>query len=516
MTADEVVRRLRAFEAGKPLPRGETLRFMRLPEAQTLILAFVKMGGESTPWGVAYGCPGQKPQILTIPEPRTRSDVAEMVLKFAPTLLTHLNHPQFSLSGPDPSTTVPNFQVWLPNLSHLEMLHYLAYAYTFSKFGEASRVTRLNQVGHACGWLFREAQRPGQMITMVATEVLKQAYTFPAETVRLGHLGYLLEWLQTRGGLDARIRAAAEAERTSIATSIDPAVERDELAPYVEMYNDARTNADDARQERATRRIARILTEELERRFKLTERAISALKSDKRRENRGVSELMAFSMGEHRLQYRHVEAKIDDREDGPAFRPSPETDRHPSAAGSRFFVHEASQELSDVLLVHDDRELQAELIAQGEAISGTILEVRDEGDRRKMIPVWTVQSNGELPLRLKEDAELCVLQLPARKVRIRHIERTSDMRYRFEVEVTSLKKESSDGRTPAANNQKLKGKHVVLVKPSMDGVARRRSMLIWKRDVPGAWLTHRVPKTRAADLPADVAEDLRSIEGTKQ
>jgi hypothetical protein len=87
------------------------------------------------------------------------------------------------------------------------------------------------------------------------------------------------------------------------------------------------------------------------------------------------------------------------------------------------------------------------------------------------------------------------------------------MRYRFELEVTNLKKEANDGRTLAANNPKLKGKSVVLVKPSMDGIARRRSQLVWKRDVPGAWLTHRVPTTRDADLPKDVAEDLGSIEG---
>jgi hypothetical protein len=43
MTADEVVRRLRAFECGKPMPRGETLRVSRVPDEQAMILAFVKM-----------------------------------------------------------------------------------------------------------------------------------------------------------------------------------------------------------------------------------------------------------------------------------------------------------------------------------------------------------------------------------------------------------------------------------------------------------------------------------------
>lgn len=513
MTADEVVRRLRAFEAGKPLPRGETLQVHRLPNEQVLILAFVKMGGESAPWGVAFGRPGRKPEILTTPEPRTRDDVAEMAVKFAPTLLTHLNHPQFSPWGPSPEATIPPFQVWLPNASHVEMLHHLAYAYTFTKFGAGSRSIRLNQLGHACGWLFRESQRPGQMIVMVGTEALTSAYTFPAETTRQGHLGFLLGWLETKGGRDARMAAAGEAERQSVATSLDPAVERDELLPDVDLYNEARTAKDTGRMEKGARRIHKILSEELQRRFALTERAIGALRADRRRENLGLSVLVRASLDEHRLQYRRIEQKIDDHDDGPAFRPSPETDRHPSAAGSRFYVQEASQELHDHLLVHDDRELQAALVGAGEAVAGKIVSVRDEGDGRKTIPVWVVESNGDLPLRLREDSSLCVVGLPKRELQIREIERTDSGRYRFELVVTKLLTQPRDDSTvlPAAS-PKLKGRRVVLVKPSMDQIARRRSYLVWKRDGPGAWLTHRVPRVPEVDVPEEVAEDLKSLD----
>ncbi len=518
MTADEVVRRLRAFEYGKPMPRGETLRVSRLPDEQMMILAFVKMGGESSPWGIAFGRPGKRPEILTTPEPRTRDDVAEMVAKLGPALLTHLNHPQYSPWGPSPDTQVPPFQVWLPNASHLEMLHHLAYAYTFTKFGAASRFTRLNQIGHACGWLFREAQRPGQTITMVATEALTEAYTFPAETTRQGHLGFLLAWLQTKGGRDARARAAADAERESVSTNLDPAVERDELAPDIEIYNEARSSGDADRLDLATRRIHKMLTEELLRRYRLTEQAIAALKADRRRENRGLDLLVKASLDEHRLQYRRIEREIDDKDDGPAFRPSPETDRYPPAAGSRFYVHEASQELRDQLLIHDDRELQAELGAGGAAIAGTIIDVWDEGEGKKTIPVWVVESNGELPLRLREDSTLCVVGLRDRQLRVRGIERTEDMRYRFELVVTKLVTvpRDNDGSVLPATSPKLKRQRVVLVKPSMDQIARRRSFLIWKRDVPGAWLTHRVPKVPAADLPVEVAEDLTALDAKRK
>ncbi|HPW20030.1 MAG TPA: hypothetical protein PLE61_04370 [Vicinamibacterales bacterium] len=513
LTADQVVRRLRAFEQGKPLPSGETLRVQRLPDEQILILVFVRMGGESAPWGIAYGRPGRKPDILTTPEPRTRDAVAEMVAQLAPTLLTHLNHPKYSHWGPDPDTKLPPFQVWLPNRSHLEMLHHLAYAYTFTKFGERSRHVRLNQLGHACGWLFREAQRPGQTITMAATDVLTEAYTFPAETTRQGHLGFLLAWLQTRGSREARMAAAAAAEEQSIATTIDPTEERDELVPGLETYNTARAAKNMPGMEKAARMIRRVLVEELGRRFDLTERAIAVLHADKRRENRYLDDLMEASLDEHRRQFRRIERQVDDAEDGPAFRPSPETDRHPSAAASRYYVSEASEELRDHLLVHDDRELQAELVAAGEAIAGRIVEVRDEGEGRKTIPVWVVESNGALPLRLREDSALCVVGLPGRELRIRNIERTPDLRYRFELQVTKLLHgpHDNDGSVLPAASPRLKRRTVVLVKPSMHQIGRRRSFLVWKRDVPGAWLTHRVPKVPEVDLPKEIGEDLTAI-----
>ena len=49
----------------------------------------------------------------------------------------------------------------------------------------------------------------------------------------------------------------------------------------------------------------------------------------------------------------------------------------------------------------------------------------------------------------------------------------------------------------------------------MDQIARRKSYLIWKKDTPGAWLTHEVPRVHDADLPDDVGENLDEMRGTK-
>jgi hypothetical protein len=513
MTVDEVVRRLRAFEKSRALPRGETLRVRRLPDETVLVLAFVRMGGESAPWGIAFGPPGSVPEILTVPEPRTRDDVAAMAARFAPALLSHVHHPQHSGYGPDPDARLPEFQVWLPNDAHVEMLHHLAYAYTFARLGDPSRVPRLQALGRACGWLFREAQRPGQTIVMSAARQLTECYTFPAETTRQSHTGFLLAWLRAGGDGETRAAAAAEAEQQSISTNLDPAFERDELAPYVEMYDQARAASEGEQMGRAARRIHKLLSEELRRRFEVTVATLSMLRKDRRKENRGLEVLAHESMAEHRFQYRRLERGQDNPEDGPAFTPSPETDRHPSAAGSRYYVQEASQALRDTLLVHDDRELQAELVATGQAVAGTILDVRDEGEGRRTRPVWVVESTGELPLRVRVDSELCVVGLRDRQVRVRSIEKTANQRYRFEVEVVGLPTvpRGNDGSVLSANDPRHKRHRVVLVAPSMDQIARRKSRLIWKRDVPGAWLTHSVPRVTEADLPDEIAENLDGI-----
>src|SRR5437870_4708194 len=233
------------------------------------------MGGESAPWGIAHGLSGTKPTILTVPEGRNRTLVADMAAEFAPALLRHLRHPDYDRASPKSPDDIGTLrQLWLPNGTHLDMLHFIAYAYTFARVGERDRAKTLNKLGRAAGWLFREAKRPGQQSVMVASEALQAAYTFPAEDVRQAHLGFLLAWLETKGGREARLRAAQEAEQMAVATSLDPPVERDYLQAAVDDWNEAERNNDARARSRHATAIEATLRSELERRFELTERAI--------------------------------------------------------------------------------------------------------------------------------------------------------------------------------------------------------------------------------------------------
>src|SRR5438128_12136648 len=133
-----------------------------------------------------------------------------MILAVAPGVLSFMRQPGRAHPLPtDWPDLAPIRQIWLPNSSHLDMLHHLAYAYTFTQAGSDSATLRA--VGRLCSWLFREAHRPGEQHVAVATAALRQAFTFPAQLSRQGHLGYLLAWLATNGGRSEQQAAAEEA-----------------------------------------------------------------------------------------------------------------------------------------------------------------------------------------------------------------------------------------------------------------------------------------------------------------
>jgi hypothetical protein len=264
---------------------------------------------------------------------------------------------------------------------------------------------------------------------------------------------------------------------------------------------------------REAARIEDILSEELTRRFELVERAIAVIRADKRRVNAGVDDLEKASNQELWYQFLRMERSSDAEDDGPAFVASPETDRYPAAASSRYFVHEASEELRLAALIHDDPELQEEAIAEGEAVRGKIIAVRDEDPGRKLVAVWTIEAPDVAPLRVREGTWLCVAGLPQRTVTVRRIDPAGEGTLHIEVEVIGLKTKPRDGRSAvlASDDPRLKGKEVTLVPSSTEGMLRRKSQKIWSRETPGAWLTHSKPGGPRAELPVEAAEDVDAL-----
>jgi hypothetical protein len=513
MNGHQVVRRLRAFHEGRPLPSGETLHFRVAADRDLLLVAFVRMGGESSPWAIGYMKPGGAPTVLSVPEPRNRDLVADMVARFAPVLLGHLQHPEHSreaVTGPD--HTRPIRQIWLPNPTHLEMFHYLAYAYTFARTGAPERVRLLNAFGRATNWVFQESQRPGQMTAMIATAALRESFTFPAEDVRQGHLGFLLAWLRTAGGRDARLEAAVEAERHSVATALDPALERDELDRLVERRSEAERANNTRARDGLTPRIHAVLEPEIVRRLRLVEQAIQVLRRDRRRLNAGVTQLEAASRSEHWYRCVRIERRLNDAGDGPPIATSPETDRHPAAAASRFFIYEESEDLRYAVLVHDDVEVQADAVADGEAFRGTIVNVQDATfGTARATPIWTIESDDTGPLRLREGSPVCPAGVRGRKGVIQAVDALPSGKRQFQVEIRGWKRARLQEGIPSATDVSLRGRAIVMVAAGAEGLSRAKSRRVWERGVPGAWLTHAVPRGRQSELPPEVADRVEDV-----
>lgn len=485
MNVRDVVRRLEAFAMGRPLPKGSTLHFPR-PSKRDLLLAFVRMGGESSPWGIAWRKGSGAPSLLSVPEPRNRDAVAAMAAEFAPNLLDHLGLGE----EPEPyGRDNPPAPIWLPNPTHVSMLHFLAIAYTFAKKGARERVRSLNGLGRAFTWLFMEAQRPGQLAVLDATEVLRESYTFPSDDVRQAHLGFLLAWLRTKGGVDARLTAAVVAERQSVATSLDPEIERSELESHVEGYRELTKGGASGAEDAGA--IAAVIRRELLRRLDLVAAARASLEGDERDVNPGVTELRALTGRQYEL-YSNREGRLG-QDPTQTFVPSPLTDGSPTVAARSYRVLEASSQRHHALLVHHDAEMQDDAIAAGDAFRGRIKMVLDEGEGRKAIPIWVIDSPGQGPLRLREGSSVCVVGLPKRTAFIRSIKPTKKGR-RIEVEIEGLKtvpKVAVRGvRVIPASDDRHKGQPVAMLNHGPDPMLMLQLSKAFEKGGPGSWLTH--------------------------
>ncbi|MEQ8460189.1 MAG: hypothetical protein RLO52_34150 [Sandaracinaceae bacterium] len=501
MSAIDTAARLRALMDGAPVPLTAALPFPRVDDDERFILAFVRMGGESLPWGVAFGRPGEKPQILTVPEARDRDQVAAMCAQLSGSLDAHLGHPAL-----EPDEAPNDRQLWTPGGAHVEMLHLLALRYGKARHGDPERLHLLHALARACGYLFREHGRPGQMRVFDAARTLRELYALPAEDIRQAHLGFALAWHESPGDAAARRVAARQAERRSVGVSLDPDLENDVLAPLVTRYREA----DGAlAKDRLAARIHEVLAPELTRRFALTERALRLLDADPRPENPCLDTLRTLAGEELEDQYRSPEAKLTNGED--AFILDAETDHAPPGAAARFFAQERSQALLGVL-AHGDPDLVRRLRESGDAIEAEVTQVVDENPGRGKTPVWTLVGSASGPLRLREGAKVCLVGQPKRTGRLRRVEVIDGERH-LELEITGGKTRRGVPNEPDAHDPAHVGRTIQLVAVPYDDKSKQYG--VWKRTGPGAWLTHSVPRPAANPQPRRPIDLLSLVEGLK-
>lgn len=484
-----IAHKLQAWQAGHPVPRYDTIHHAIMPADQTMIVAFVRMAGESRPWGIAWGTVGSETRIESVPDGRVRDDVSLLCAAFAEDLLEHLRVHNWTFNPVPRNPELGDLrQVWLPNGQHVAMLHQLSYTYSQTKFGGENQDI-LRSLGRVAGWMFRDTSRIGNQHVVSASQLLGDSYVFPAQDARTAHLGFQLAWLTTKGDRDARITAATDAEGLTVSPTMDPSLERDDLGEIVGKWQEGRRQGDDVSEHADA--IAAILHPELLRRWELAEQAYEMMASNERPINRGVGELVNQAHAEFWFQHQRIELRLNDPSQGPAFVAHPETDFHGSAAASRYLIHAAADEAFVGYLIHDDPAMFREALDEGRAFESRVVRVYDVGVGRSTVPRWVLRLDPSVPHRLRENARVAPYGSRGHEVTIVELDAT-EIDLFVTIEWTGRKTKPLVGPIMAKPaDDAWVGVDVAFVQSDAASLTQRRSQRVWSAaNGPGAWLTH--------------------------
>jgi hypothetical protein len=262
-------------------------------------------------------------------------------------------------------------QIWLPDPSHLDLLHQMAYAYSSARWPLAD-MRALNRIGRLLNALFLQWQYPAQQTVAVATDVLRSLYTFPSTPARQGHLGFLLEWLNDHGDRTARLAAATVAEERAVSTTIDGGFERRVLAPLLERY------VDSGRGDRASAmQLCSLVEDEVAIRWAITVGALRAVGRDPRPANSGLAELRALS--DESWAELWVRPAARETLGQPVRWRERETDRDAIAAAADMYLREWADQLRREVLAHGDAGVAMDLARRGKGMVGRVT-TRDRAD----------------------------------------------------------------------------------------------------------------------------------------
>ena len=201
-------------------------------------------------------------------------------------------------------------------------------------------------------------------------------------------------------------------------------------------------------------------------------------------------ELEKYS-GERHAEYLENETKI--AQGTKARIASPETDRHSLVAASGYVMLEADHDRYINALIHHDIDLQDDLLTAGDGLRGRIVGIRDESEGRKTRAIWIVEEDWARPLRLRLGDLIVQAGYPKRKAEIRHIfERPTHPR-RFELEIVNGIREGDGPLGHRPLDGRWKRKSVTFLSLGEPGFAYMKRKMLWERDGPGTWLTHKQP-----------------------
>jgi hypothetical protein len=392
-----------------------------------MVIAFLRMAGESLPWAIGWKIADGPARILSVPEPRNRDLVSSMVAEFGDALISHLGIDSIPTDEePMPDERLP--QVWIGGLTDLDMLHLIALRFVRARRGDDALLSRLNFCGRCCHELFDCATNPHRANCVVASQALRTVLVFPTEPIRTTHLGYLLAMIPD-GTLQERLTRAEIAETVAVSTSLAPDIERG-LEPLVTAWN----KGSDAERASAQEALHEILAGELTRRLNCVEEAIQVLGTLNLPVNPSALWLRTRSI--HALsRFREYNRGVVDGK-SPC---SPETDHDPLVAARRFLQRDADEQEAAGDLLHHDSMALSDAVRAGTAIRGDVVNSAEVNIRPRTRRVrLTVQTDDCGPLRLREgDRVRCATDTDSRlRWEIQSIDEIPNGGRRLELQAT--------------------------------------------------------------------------------
>ena len=510
MTMREIVRQLNAARACGPIHRYSTIH-MRIEE-NPMMIAFVRMAGESRPWAMAYGrFLDDEPKILSVPDGRNRLAVGKMCEVLAEDFLEYFRVTGYTWDPINKESTIEESfpQLWVPSARHVEMFHHLQYAFWRVRKGD-DRTQPLTVFARLSGWLFRESTRLGQQAVVDASKLFRESYVFPTDSSSLGHLGACLEWFSEYSDLKEARLAVRKAAELRDSPTLDPELDNKIFAPLIQRRADRAAEGKET--DSIDLQIAHNLAPEVLRRWELVRRAYRVISNDTREVNPGVHELTSSTLQSFYSQFQRIEENMQDPDMGPAYTQHPETDFHGSAAASNYFVMTAADTAYIAKLVHYDEELQAEALASGKAFMADVISVQNAGTGRTTTPIWRLRVQVGEKLRIREGERYSPLAEALHGILVRSVEIIDSENLEIVVEWTERKTVPLEHPISARPIElEWVGHRLMFVPKDGSEFDKSKSRAVWNAaGGPGAWLTHGSAPTK---IEPTIVDDITQLTG---
>jgi hypothetical protein len=383
--------RVLAAETGRAQPI-RTVRHVHLSQ-RPLVFVPLQLAGEAcAPLAAIVGDDPDKPHLLTVHEPRDRTQRFEFAAALAEIVLAYIDG--YTTAEPEPGAPYPDApQLLVPNVGGVTFTRLLGRSTRFRRTeGDCAVEHTVPLLGRWLSFYSERSEVPPSALFLPMTAALADHWATGQSAAEDANLAALAGWIDPPDGMTgaAAARVAEDPVRCPPAgPATDPSFDNEVLAPRIGAVRAAREAGDGAALRRAELAMEAALATQLEPTWELMWRAVGLLR--------------AMPEGAHVADRWHADRRaftshVERVREGGA--PQPRRDGAVAAAARLARLERDAQRLA-VQRAYDDPLVMAEYRLTGEAFAGTVAEadpvrLDTSGKRAKLRPRITVETSDEV------------------------------------------------------------------------------------------------------------------------